>query len=230
MLEIVRLKALFATVKMKEMNKQPYIVGVTGGSASGKTSFLRELGRLFSPTEVCILSQDNYYQPMNAQPIDEKGNINYDLPECLDLEAFKQDMLFLKDGKDVKRREYRFQHEEQLGDWLHFPSAPIVIIEGLFIFYREDISEHFNLKIFVEAQEHLQLARRLKRDTEERNIPEDYVHYQWTNHVMPAYRAYLEPYKSKADILINNNAHFQNSLKVVEDHFRWLLRSTPNNV
>jgi uridine kinase len=203
----------------------PYIVGVTGGSASGKTSFLTEIGRLFDKSEVCILSQDNYYRPMHVQPVDAQGNINYDLPECLDLDAFHDDMLLLKDGKDVKRQEYRFQHEEQLGDWIHFKSAPIVIIEGLFIFYRQDISEHFNLKVFVEAQEHLQLERRLKRDTQERNIPADYVHYQWNNHVMPAYREYLEPYKTKADIIINNNEHFQNSLKVVSDHFRWLLQN-----
>jgi uridine kinase len=202
----------------------PYIVGVTGGSASGKTSFLAEIGRLFDKSEVCILSQDNYYKAMEVQPLDAAGNINYDLPECLDLDAFHDDMILLKEGKNVKRQEYRFQHEVQLGDWIHFVSAPIVIIEGLFIFYREDISEHFNLKLFVEAQEHLQLERRLKRDTQERNIPADYVHYQWEHHVMPAYRQYLEPYKSKADIIINNNDHFQNSLKVVEDHFRWLLR------
>src|SRR6187402_1073790 len=127
----------------------PYIVGVTGGSASGKTSFLTEIGRLFDKSEVCILSQDNYYRPMNMQPLDAQGNINYDLPQCLDLDAFHDDMLLLKGGKDVKRQEYRFQHEEQLGDWIHFKSAPIVIIEGLFIFYRHDISEHFNLKVFV---------------------------------------------------------------------------------
>lgn len=207
-----------------KMNRQkPYLVGVTGGSASGKTSFLREIGTLFSNKEVCILSQDNYYKPTDQQPLDEKGNINYDLPECIDLEAFKNDMLQLHSGIDVKRREYRFQHEEQMGDWIHFPTAPIIIIEGLFIFYREDISEHFNLKIFVEAEEQRQLQRRVKRDTQERNIPEDYVHYQWNHHVMPAYRKYLEPYKTQADIIINNNDHFNNSLKVVEDHFRWIL-------
>lgn len=209
----------------KRMNK-PYLVGVTGGSASGKTSLLREIGHLFTKDEVCILSQDNYYKPATAQPTDENGHINYDLPECIDLDAFKDDMLRLHAGENIRRQEYRFQHENQMGEWLHFNSAPIIIIEGLFIFYREDISRHFNLKIFVEAQEHLQLERRLKRDTLERNIPADFVQYQWNNHVMPAFRKYLEPYRTQADIIINNNEHFNNSLKVIEDHFRWKLNQS----
>lgn len=211
-------------------NQIPYIVGVTGGSASGKTSLLKALGQLFSKEEVCILSQDNYYKPAAEQTKDPQGHINFDLPTCLDLDAFHDDLLLLKSSKEVKRREYRFQHEEQLGDWIHFPPAPIVIIEGLFIFYRLDIKDHFDLKIFVEAKEELQFERRLKRDTLERNIDASFVHYQWQNHVMPAYRQYLEPYKSEADILINNNEHFQNSLKVIEDHFRMLLNKTKTTV
>jgi uridine kinase len=210
--------------------KFPYIVGVTGGSASGKTSFLKELGNLFDANQVCILAQDNYYKPVSFQTKDENGHINYDLPSCLDLDAFHDDMLLLKNGNDVKRREYRFQHEDQMGDWVHFKSAPIIIIEGLFVFYRQDISAHFNLKLFVEAHEDIQLQRRLKRDISERNISEDFVKYQWTNHVMPAYRKYLEPYKHQADIIINNNEHFQNSLKVVEDHFKQLLKCRKTSV
>ncbi|MBP9186035.1 MAG: uridine kinase [Bacteroidia bacterium] len=199
---------------------KPYLVGITGGSASGKTSFLREIGNIFSTDEVCILSQDNYYRPSTDQTKDENGHINYDLPDCIDLDAFMADIVKLANGEEVKRREYRFQHENQMGDWLTFKPAPIVIIEGLFIFYRTDISNHFNLKIFIEANEELQLQRRLKRDTLERNIPADFVQYQWTNHVMPAYRKYLEPYKTQADIIIINNRHFNNSLKIIEDHFR----------
>lgn len=207
------------------MKKQtfPYLVGISGGSASGKTSLLKEIGTLFNPSQVCILSQDNYYKTVNHQEKDPNGHINYDLPTCIDLDAFYQDIVSLKNGQTVKRQEYRFQHQQQQGDWLEFKPAPIIIIEGLFVFYRNDISSLFNLKVFVEAQEHLQLERRLKRDTEERNIPADFVHYQWQNHVMPAYRQYLEPYKQQADIIINNNTHFSNSLKVIEDHFRWML-------
>jgi uridine kinase len=154
--------------------RSPYIVGITGGSASGKTSFLNAIGKLFDQTEVCILSQDNYYKPVAEQPLDPNGNINFDLPECLELDAFHHDILLLKSGEGVKRREYRFQHEEQMGDWLYFEPAPILIVEGLFIFHRKDIAAQFDLSIFIETDEELQLERRLKRDTAERNIPEDY--------------------------------------------------------
>lgn len=207
------------------MKQKPYLVGITGGSASGKTTFLRDLGALFSQDEVCILSQDNYYKTANQHQRDENGHINYDLPECIDLDAFQADITRLSQGEMVKRREYRFQHEEQQGIWLEFYPAPIVIIEGLFIFYRDDIFNQFDLKIFIDAQDEIKLNRRISRDTAERNIPADYVLYQWENHVMPAYRQFLLPYKEKADLIINNNEHFKNSLKVIEDYFKFRLQS-----
>ncbi|MCZ2141465.1 MAG: uridine-cytidine kinase [Bacteroidia bacterium] len=202
-----------------------YIVGITGGSASGKTSLLKEIRKRFNSDEVCILSQDNYYKPVTEQQTDENGHVNFDLPDCINLNEFKSDIEKLASGNTIKRQEYRFQHEVQLGDWITYNPAPIIIVEGLFIFYREDIYSQFDLKIFIDAQENLQLERRIKRDTVERNIPEDFVHYQWNNHVMPAYKKYLEPYKSQADIIINNNSHFNNSLKVIENHFKWHIQS-----
>ncbi len=203
--------------------KKPYLVGITGGSASGKTRFLNQLGEMFSREEVCVLSQDNYYKSAQEQIRDEQGHINYDLPEGLDLDDFRNDIFKLSQGEVVKRREYRFQHEEQRGEWMEFRPAPIVIIEGLFIFYRDDIFNQFDLKIFIDAQDEIKLNRRLSRDTAERNIPADFVLYQWENHVMPAYRQYLLPYKEQADMIIHNNTNFNNSLKVVQDHFGKIL-------
>ncbi|MEI6507955.1 MAG: uridine kinase [Bacteroidota bacterium] len=209
-------------------SRKPYIVGITGGSATGKTKFLYELGALFSQNEVCILSQDNYYKSNDYHTKDENGHINYDLPTCIDLDAFHADIQKLCNNEVVKRREYRFQHETQQGEWLEFYPAPVIIIEGLFIFYKEEIFNSFDLKIFIEANENIQLERRLKRDTVERNISADYVLYQWENHVKPAFELYLLPYKEKADMIINNNSHFNNSLKVVEDHFRCILKNKSN--
>lgn len=216
--------ALIAAVSPEIMQKKPYLVGITGGSASGKTRFLKELGNRFPKEELCILSQDNYYKLVTNHALDEQGHVNYDLPECIDLDAFRDDIQLLAKGEAVRRREYHFQHEEQLGDWLEFWPAPIVVVEGLFIFYRADIYREFDLKVFIEAPDELRLSRRLARDTAERNIPADFVIYQWKNHVLPAYTQYLEPYKEKADLIVNNNAHFEESLQVLSNHFKALLK------
>ena len=204
--------------------QQAYIVGITGGSASGKTSFIKELGELFSRDEVCIISQDNYYKTMEHHKRDEQGHINYDLPECIEVDSFLDDIKKLKKGESIKRREYRFQHEEQHGDWLEFKAAPIIIVEGLFVFYEQAIFNQFDLKLFIDANPEIQLSRRIKRDTTERNISTEFVHYQWSNHVLPAYLNYLLPYRDKADMIIVNNTHFKNSLRVVEDHFKQVLK------
>src|SRR5690349_4773036 len=118
-------------------NEKPYLLGITGGSASGKTKFLHDLGARFSRDEVCILSQDNYYNPPEKHVKDELGHTNYDLPESIDLEAFKADVDRLLRGETVTRKEYVFQNEGMTPATLEFPAAPIVIIEGLFIFCTE---------------------------------------------------------------------------------------------
>jgi len=212
---------------MSEHTK-PYLVGITGGSASGKTRFLKELGNLFKKGELCFLSQDNYYKPAEHHTKDSLGHINYDLPSCIDLDAFKADILKLSNMESIKLQEYRFQHDEQFGKWIEIFPSPIIIVEGLFIFYEKEIFKQFDLKIFIDANEEERLQRRIKRDTIERNISHEFVLYQWKNHVKPAFEQYLLPHKEKADLIVNNNEHFNNSLKVIEDHFRIILKQTQN--
>ena len=204
---------------------KPYLVGISGGSAMGKTLFLNELRELFSVDQVCIVSQDNYYKLAFEHGLDENGHINYDLPECIDLEAFAKDINALHNGETIYRNEYLFQHVNQLGPLLEFKPAPIIVCEGLFIFYHQNLFKQFDLKVFINAEEDIALMRRLKRDVAERNIPEDFVMYQWKNHVMPSYHKYLVPFIQQADMIINNNSHFNNSLKVIESHFREKLGS-----
>lgn len=199
------------------MKYQPYLVGISGGSASGKTSFLNALTERFGERELCIVSQDNYYKLAYEHKRDENGHINFDLPDCVDLDAFAVDLQKLRMGLPIQRHEYRFQHEDQKGDLLTFHPAPVIVCEGLFVFYYERIFRQFDLKIFVNAEEEIALQRRLKRDVAERNISEEFVLYQWKNHVLPAYRKYLLPFMAQADLIINNNTHFENSLQVIAD-------------
>jgi len=208
------------------MSNKPYLVGISGGSASGKTYFLKSLRDLFSESELCIISQDNYYKSNCQHKLDENGNINFDLPECIELEEFSQDIRNLGNNKTIYRNEYLFQHENQRGKLLKFKPAPIIVCEGLFIYYHKDLLEQFDLKLFISADENIAFQRRLKRDVAERNISEEYVVYQWNNHVVPAYKKYLLPFMAQADIIVNNNNNnLQNSLALVEGFFREKLKT-----
>lgn len=202
---------------------KPYIIGISGGSASGKTLFLQSIAERFKSAELTFLSQDNYYKKAHQHKKDENGHINYDLPECIDLEKFHNDLNLLIHGREVTIQEYRFQHEEQFGRMLKLYPSPIIIVEGLFIYYDKKIKQLFDLKIFVDATVEIQYQRRLKRDTAERNIPAEFVKYQWEKHVLPAFNQYLLPYKNEADIIVMNNTHFENSLNVVSNHIKILL-------
>lgn len=206
------------------MIKRPYLVGITGGSASGKTAFIQSLKTAFNSEDLCLISQDNYYKEKDQQPLDENGHINYDLPDCIHVENFLGDIDKLKRGESIFQKEYLFQLEGQEPNEIELKPAPIIVVDGLFIFYFQEILEQLDLKIFIDASEPLKLARRLKRDTAERGVPEEHVLYQWEKHVLPAYTNFLLPYKDAADIVVNNNEHFLTSLEVIIHHFQTKLK------
>src|SRR6185369_17639488 len=114
---------------------KPLTIGITGGSGSGKTFFLQGLSKRFAPHELCLISQDNYYKPRDQQPIDENGVKNFDLPISIDRENFLQDLLKLKAGQDVIKHEYTFNNPSATPKQLQFKTAPILVVEGLFVQY-----------------------------------------------------------------------------------------------
>ncbi len=207
------------------MENKPYLVGITGGSASGKTAFIENLRHHFLPQELCLISQDNYYKSTEEQPRDAEGQINYDLPECIDVDRFAKDLNTLHEGEQVLQQEYLFQVEHGKPKEIRLLPAPILVVEGLFIFHFHEIFDQLDLRVFIEADDHIKLNRRIQRDTKERGVPESQVYYQWDNHVKPAYEKYLLPYKDSADIIVNNNKHFLTSLEVIKNHFHQILHS-----
>ncbi len=206
---------------------QPYIVGITGGSASGKTSFLKALKDGFSPEEVCLISFDNYYKPLAQIPLDNNGQPNFDEPEALDIEGFINDLSKLKNGQAYERKEYTFNNENVIPEYIKQNPARIIIVEGLFIFSEPEIVKHLNLRIFVDAKDELRWNRRITRDRVERNIDDETSIYQWHNHVIPSYTKYLVPYKEIADIIVLNNTSFDVGLQILRDHFKQYIRNNP---
>ena len=205
------------------MNK-PLIVGITGGSGSGKTTFVRKLRELFSEEELCIVSQDEYYKPKERQHMDEQGVLNFDLPESIDKKTFRKDIISLINGEAIHRKEYTFNNPEAGARELVFKSAPIILVEGIFVLHFSRIRQLIDLKVFLYAKENLKVIRRIRRDQKERNYGVDDVLYRYEHHVLPAFERYVKPYISEADIVINNNHDLELGLAVISGYFRDYLR------
>jgi len=200
------------------MNK-PYIVGIAGGSGSGKTFFLKRFLDHFTADEVCLVSQDDYYIPVAHNMTAEENKLyNFDLPHTIDHEHFENDINSLLNRQTIYKKEYTFNNPNAVPQVLEIKPAPILIVEGLFILHFKGISNLLDMKIFVDADEDVALQRRLKRDLIERGYSNDDVLYKWINHVVPAYKDFLLPYKDECHKVILNNTHTaENILKVTED-------------
>jgi uridine kinase len=205
---------------------KPFTIGITGGSGSGKTYFLKRLSDQFTTEEICLISQDHYYQPRENQVLDERGIKNFDLPEAIEREKFLADILKLKRGEVLLKQEYTFNNPNVKAKDLEFRPAPILVIEGLFVQYFPEIEKELDLKVFIEAKDHLKLSRRIKRDNEERGYDLDDVLYRYENHVMPVYEAMIKPLKHRADIVIPNNSHFDRALEVLVVFLKTRLQTT----
>lgn len=195
--------------------KRAYTIGITGGSGSGKTYFLNGLASQFAADEICVLSQDNYYKPINQQHRDENGIENFDLPTAIDRDAFHDDVQKLRSGLNVSRAEYTFNNPKAEPNILQFKAAPLLIVEGLFVQYFQEIEKELDLKIFIEAKPHVKIARRIKRDQVERGYDINDVLYRYEFHVMPVYENLIEPLKHSSDLVIPNNGHTSRALGVL---------------
>ncbi|CAG5007068.1 Uridine kinase [Dyadobacter sp. CECT 9275] len=195
--------------------KEPYVIGITGGSASGKTYFMECLIHAFSEQDICRVSQDNYYHPIHLIPKDANGKENFDLPETIDHQLFAEHLTMLRKGLQVKQPEYMFNKHTFPQRILVFDPRPVIIVEGLFLFSFPEIAQQIDLKVFVDAKEHVKIKRRIIRDNNERGYDLNDVLYMWEHHVAPSYDKFIQPLRSEADIIINNNSGFDVGLEVL---------------
>jgi uridine kinase len=207
------------------MSNKPYIIGIAGGSGSGKTFFLKCFLEHFTADEVCLVSQDDYYIPVaHNMTAEENKFYNFDLPRTIDREHFHQDILSLMNNQTIYKQEYTFNNPTAKPKTLEIKPAPILIVEGLFILHFEDIAQKLDLKIFLETDEDVALKRRLKRDLEERGYSNDDVLYKWENHVVPAYKEYLLPYRESCDKIVINNTQVARDIIRITDEISAELR------
>ena len=192
-----------------------YLVGIVGASASGKTSFLRDLVQRLPPDSRSVISLDNYYFPIERQQRDANGWANFDLPTALDWPQFRTDLAALQRGEPIVRYEYTFNHRDKPGGSITVLPARILILEGLFLFHDAEIRAALDLRVFVDADEEICRQRRLHRDVNERGYSAEHSAYCWEQHVLPAYRQFVLPHREEAHLIVANHTDNAEGLEAV---------------
>ena len=197
---------------------KPYLVGISGGSGCGKTTVLNSLFEELPEGRLALISQDNYYRHISEQPKDNNGVENFDTPESFRRNELIEDVVKLRSGEKLQYEEYTFNNDAAISRTIEIHPAPIILIEGLFVFHFDEISDILDYKVFIDVEEDIRLERRIRRDWKERGYPEHEVRYQWENHVMPAYRSFQAPYVNSCDLIIDNTHHFKEDLDRLVGH------------
>ena len=184
------------------MNK-PIIIGIAGGSASGKTSIANKLRDTFSDEKsVLIIRQDDYYKDQSHMPMEERYKTNYDHPFAFDNEYMIEQLKELMAGKVIQKPVYDFvEHTRSKITETCYP-ADVIILEGLFVLENEDLRKLLNIKVFVETDADIRFIRRLLRDVKERGRTLESVVDQYVNTVRVMHEAFIEPTKRYADVII----------------------------
>ncbi|MFK7954303.1 MAG: uridine kinase [Ekhidna sp.] len=197
---------------------KPIVVGITGGSGSGKTRFINQLAKRVE--NVSLLSMDNYYHEITKQPVDSNGVENFDKLESINLEKFVADIKSLIDGKTVELPEYTFNNKSAEPKIISISSQPVILVEGIFTLYLSEVRDLTDLNIYIDAPDFLMVKRRILRDARERGYDLEDVLYRFEHHVTPAFKRYIEPSKQWADLIVPNHVDFDRAINIVSTYLK----------
>ena len=189
--------------------RPPYLVGIAGGSGSGKTALTAAVVDALRPTTASRLPLDAYYRDRSAVPPPERDRLNFDVPEALDLDGFVRHLDTLRRGRSIRPPRYCFMTHRRLGRAELVPAAEVVLVEGILLLHDPRVRALLDLRLYVDVPARLRLARRIARDTRERGRTEDSVITQCRTSAWPAHDEYVEPSKTWADVVLVNTGRLE---------------------
>ncbi len=197
-------------------NKQKMlIIGIAGGTGSGKTTVVHQIMNELPETEVGIISQDSYYKQNVGMSYEERSNINFDHPRAIDFELLVQHLKALKAGETIEQPVYSFVTHNRTDDTVVTHPRKVMIVEGILILTNPDLRDMFDVKVFVHADSDERLIRRLKRDIAERGRDMEEVLNRYQTTLKPMHQQFIEPTKAFADIIIPNDKYNTVAIDVV---------------
>lgn len=192
--------------------RTPLILGIAGGSGSGKSTIAKAILEALPPGKGVLLQQDHYYRSQAHLPPEQRSAVNYDHPEALELELLTSHVDALRTGSPIVRPTYDFTVHDRLKDGTRMAPAPVIIVEGILVLADDRLRSRFEVKLFVDTDPDIRLMRRIRRDLEHRGRSFAQVRKQYYETVRPMHLAFVEPSKRYADVIIPEGGQNQVAL------------------
>lgn len=187
--------------------KQPLVLGIAGGTGSGKSAITRSLVEIYGES-LCILHHDDYYKPFDHLSTEKRKLVNFDHPDSLDTALLISQIKDLKEGKAIECPTYDFTKFIRCKETKHIDPSPIIVVDGILIFAIEELRSLMDIKIFVDTDADVRLARRIRRDIRDRGRNLNAILTQYIKSVKPMHERFVEPSKQFADVIVPNGRNF----------------------
>ena len=192
---------------MSPSSKQPFVIGVAGGSGSGKSTVTRQVLESIGPDMASVVYQDDYYLDQSHLARDERRKTNYDHPQAFDWPLMVQHLQALCRGEAIAMPRYDFTQDNRSSETVAVSPAPVIVVEGLFALFDADLRRMMSLKIYVDTAADVRFIRRLQRDMSERGRSTESVINQYMDTVRPMHKQFIEPTKRHADVVLPHGAN-----------------------
>ena len=202
---------------------RPFLLGVAGGTCSGKTTVAERLCEMIGGDRIALIKLDSYYVDMPHEPLDVRAKANYDHPDSFDWELLNDHMRSLAAGQPIEVPVYDYAAYERTGKVTRIGRCDVVVVEGILVLYEPSIRELFDLKVYVDADADLRLIRRLQRDVSERGRSPQSIIDQYLATVRPSHLQFIEPSKRHADVIFPEGGRNEPALEVLLARVRELL-------
>ena len=201
---------------------RPVIIGLAGGSGSGKSTILRRLLEELGPERVSVLEHDAYYRDLDDIPFEDRLRINYDHPDSLETTLLVQHVERLLEGRAVDKPIYDFTKHTRSSRTVRIDPTPIIIVEGILVLAEPELTERMDIRLFVDTDDDIRLMRRIRRDMIERGRSLESVLDQYEATVRPMHIEFVEPSKRCADVIIPRGGHNEVAFDLVLSRIRYL--------
>jgi uridine kinase len=186
---------------------KPLIIGIAGGTGSGKSTVARNVAQALSTSSVAFIDMDAYYRNFSHVPLDERRHVNWDHPDAFDWELLLAQLTALVAGKSIDKPVYDFVSHTRSTRSVRIPAADVVVIDGILLFVESQVRDLCDVKVFVDADADIRLIRRIRRDVAKRGRTLEDVIDQYLTTVQPMHLQFVEPSKRYADVIVPRGGH-----------------------